>query len=767
MRICRLHLRNYRVFERPVDLELPSGLIGIYGPNGAGKSALLESVLFALWGRARTSRDEIRTAGVNGEALAEVEFEHEGHLYLVGRSVSGMSATVRAEALADGEQVAEGAHDTSRYVQSILGMDVKAFRSSVFAEQGQLASFSANQPNERRALVLQLLGVTPLDAARDEARKRAREARERLGERRAGLPDLAELTAVATRCEEELGEAKERLGRRDADRQEAESAWRARDEELERLRRLESVYKELVAEGRAARSAVDTSRRRVDELEVELAELRGVECDLAKLGSRADGLDEAERLLAVVVRLEQARSALSEIGPLVAPDAPGDGALVAARRASQSVAKLEAELTGRLDASEREIERAQSQLTGTEQLSGEASCPLCGQELGDAFELVLAHGREELARARQRAARLRGEAAEARAELDRCRDAEAASEEGFRAARERWEQAREESLRREELQRQLADANEAATGLPPVQAEDGSSIDATAGTEAVSSEVDRRRRARDECNRLAGRLERRGAVEAELEIERERLAGAESQVAGLLDKVSQLGFRPDSLEKAAREAAAARNRALGASEAAKDAAVAAATTGERLESARAALEAAREDHRRLDELEDELRHVGRTADLLASFRNEVVASIGPRLSTQAAELFAELTDHEYDRLEVDPETFEIHIRDHGFVYGMDRFSGSETDLANLALRVAISEHVRFQSGGTVGLLVLDEVFGPLDEDRKARMLLALERLRGRFRQILVVTHDAGIKDQLGAAIEVVKLPGRRAEARLV
>jgi len=98
---------------------------------------------------------------------------------------------------------------------------------------------------------------------------------------------------------------------------------------------------------------------------------------------------------------------------------------------------------------------------------------------------------------------------------------------------------------------------------------------------------------------------------------------------------------------------------------------------------------------------------------------------------------------------------------------MDRFSGSETDLANLALRVAISEHVRFQSGGAVGLLVLDEVFGPLDDDRKERMLMALERLRGRFRQVLVVTHANDIKDQLPNAIQVVKLPGRRATARLL
>ncbi|MDQ4097959.1 MAG: hypothetical protein M3144_08850, partial [Actinomycetota bacterium] len=153
------------------------------------------------------------------------------------------------------------------------------------------------------------------------------------------------------------------------------------------------------------------------------------------------------------------------------------------------------------------------------------------------------------------------------------------------------------------------------------------------------------------------------------------------------------------------------------------------------------------------------------AELLNAFRNSLVATVGPRLSAQAGELFASLTDHEYEALEVDPETYEIKVRDGGRLYGLDRFSGSETDLANLALRVAISEHVQFQSGGTVGLLVLDEVFGPLDDDRKERMLLALERLKARFRQVLVVTHDAAVKEQLPHAIEVVKRPGRRAAVR--
>ena len=53
MRLTRVRLRNYRVYE-DLDLELPPGLIGVYGSNGSGKSTLCEAIRFALWGKART-----------------------------------------------------------------------------------------------------------------------------------------------------------------------------------------------------------------------------------------------------------------------------------------------------------------------------------------------------------------------------------------------------------------------------------------------------------------------------------------------------------------------------------------------------------------------------------------------------------------------------------------------------------------------------------------------------------------------------------------
>ncbi len=179
MLLTRLYLRNFRVYEEPLDLEMPPGLVGIYGLNGAGKCTLLEAIVFTLWGKARTAKDDVRTAGVGGDCITEVEFEHEGHLYLVRRTLSGINATAKAEAHCDGLVMSEGVRDTSRYVHQVLGMDDAAFRASVFAEQKQLAAFSSQSPAERRRLVLRLLGITPLDAARDAARKDAREARER------------------------------------------------------------------------------------------------------------------------------------------------------------------------------------------------------------------------------------------------------------------------------------------------------------------------------------------------------------------------------------------------------------------------------------------------------------------------------------------------------------------------------------------------------------------------------------------------------------
>lgn len=756
MRITRLYLRNYRVYEDELELAVPAGLVGIYGANGAGKSYLIDAIRWTLYGRSRTSVQDVRTTGVGGECVTEVEFEHEGHLYLIRRTIAGVNHTVRAEAHWNGQLLAEGVRDVATYVQSVLGMDDASFRASVFTEQKQVAAFSDQTPQKRRDLVLKLLGITPLDKARETARADARAARADHERLRARLPDLralgdavdeAEQAAVAAEREAtDATAAAEEAGRT------AEEA-EASHEQLEDLRR---THDELVAEGRAVREALDGATEQVRRTEAELADLAGAATRLEELRPLTEGVDELDERLRALRALAEAESALAALPAVDAPPEPDEATVAEARRVADEARDAAADAKGRLAAAEATLAAARRALDATAQLAGAGDCPVCGQELGDSFEQAQAHRAEAVAAAEAEVAERRAASAAATRDAKAATDAQRRAEQELDAARRRWS-AHELAAQRRRTAEQRRDELAAAAGAAP---DDGE-------LERLADELPRRRRAAEEAHRLAGRLERRPTVEAELAAARERVEEATGRRQNLLEKVASLGFRPEDLAtaRAARDDARRRRRAL--EEKANRTQVAAATARSAAGHAADRLARGRDDHAAIADLAEGSRHLGRIAELLGDFRNQVVQTVGPRLAAQAAELFGELTDHEYDRLEVDPETYEIQIRDAGRLHGMDRFSGSETDLANLALRVAISEHVRFQSGGAVGLLVLDEVFGPLDADRKERMLLALERLRGRFRQVLVVTHDSEIKEQLPGAIEVVKLPGRRATARVL
>ncbi len=768
MLITRLYLRNFRVYEDELNLELPPGLVGIFGANGAGKSTLLEAILFTLWGKARTTKEHIRSAGVGAECVTEVEFEHEGHLYLVRRTLKGINSAVSVEAHCDGLLMSTGTREAEHYVESVLGMDDAAFRASVFTEQKQLAAFSNQSPGDRRKLVLQLLGITPLDGARDTARKDARQLTADHERLRGMLVDLTTLETEADDAEARA-EATERMA---ADEQraaeESEARLAAANQAFAALDQQRQEHEALVADGRAARKELDGLKEEAERHRTELADLDAVADTLPALEATAAGLVAAEHRLPLVTAAASAVRARERLVVPEEPPEPDEKALLEARESAGTAREAVAALDALIRAAAERLELTREAADRSASLSGEADCPMCGQALGDALEAVQAHRSREMAEAKGQLRELEGQGASAAAQAKAAEAALAqatARVEAARRLRASWEQA--------DRQRRDADAVVSAAWsavervAPEWRRSDGSAPAGTDLKEAASKvegQLAANRAAAAEVARIRGRLERRTALEHSMAVVADKVASAEAQVQALRDKVRALAFERDALDAAAQamDGAATANRAAGA--ASVEAALAAARDRERAKGAAERLLDARRQHAQLAQLESDARHVARVADLLADFRNTVVGSVGPRLATQAADLFAELTDHEYDRLEVDPDTYQLQISDAGRLYGLERFSGSEVDLANLALRVAISEHIHFQSGGSVGLLVLDEVFGPLDEDRKSRMLLALERLRGRFRQILVVTHDSEIKDQLPSAIEVVKLPGRRATA---
>jgi exonuclease SbcC len=73
-------------------------------------------------------------------------------------------------------------------------------------------------------------------------------------------------------------------------------------------------------------------------------------------------------------------------------------------------------------------------------------------------------------------------------------------------------------------------------------------------------------------------------------------------------------------------------------------------------------------------------------------------------------------------------------------------SGGEEDVANLALRLAISQMIAERAGQPLSLLVLDEIFGSLDEDRRTAVMDLLRNLADRFPQVILITHIESVRD---------------------
>ena len=81
-------------------------------------------------------------------------------------------------------------------------------------------------------------------------------------------------------------------------------------------------------------------------------------------------------------------------------------------------------------------------------------------------------------------------------------------------------------------------------------------------------------------------------------------------------------------------------------------------------------------------------------------------------------------------------------------------SGGEEDVANLALRLAISQMIADRAGQPLSLLVLDEIFGSLDEERRTAVVERLRSLADRFPQVILITHIESVRDGFDRVIRV-------------
>jgi DNA repair protein SbcC/Rad50 len=136
---------------------------------------------------------------------------------------------------------------------------------------------------------------------------------------------------------------------------------------------------------------------------------------------------------------------------------------------------------------------------------------------------------------------------------------------------------------------------------------------------------------------------------------------------------------------------------------------------------------------------------------LTDLRTELNATLRPDLSELASGFLRDLTSGRYTELELD-EDYAATLLDDGDPKAV--ISGGEEDVANLALRLAISQMIAERAGQPLSLLILDEIFGSLDEDRRTAVVDLLRSLADRFPQVILITHIDSVREGFDRVVRV-------------
>jgi exonuclease SbcC len=782
VKLHRLRLVNFRQ-HADTEIAFGDGITGIIGPNGSGKTSLLEAIAWAIYGNAaaRGDKDSIRNLRAKARApmRVELEFALGNRTYVVERKLN--EATLHE----NGIVVANSIKEVTARLQRVLGMTYDEFFNTYFTGQKELAVLADATRPERAAFLSRVLRHEQLTIAQEHVRERRNALGHEVDGLETGLPPQSELEKERKGAEARLGDARKAATAATTERQNAQHTLTEEEPRwqqwVERRERTLSLHGDL----RVAEQGVVVARQEFQRLDKELAEALGAREELRKLDADVAPITKLKAELVELERLHREDAARREDQAKITELTRNLSVL---DRRIAVLAEVDTELE-RVTAQARALKEkldAADQVTGDQQaawvrekeyastkraellkqhdevkdhrdkilkLGPEGECPTCRRPLGaehDAVLGVLDRQLEAIVEDGKYFKRRIEQLTQPPAAVTEAEAARDALREEVRLASEREGTLREQSRERARLQKERAGlANRTDEIERRVAARDGG-YNAERHNE-VRTELARLEPVALQAAALKARADRAGALVSEAELAEKSLSAREEQVKQLDAAVQEQGFSEPKFQ-AARERHDRAAHALRAAELAvaeSRGELVAAETAVRETERRVAERAARE--RTIAERKIELRLHTELDRAFSELRASLNAQMRPEIGTLASAFLSDLTDARYDEVDLD-ENYQVVVLDEGVPKPV--ISGGEEDIANLVLRLAISQMIAERAGQPLSLLVLDEIFGSLDESRRQHVLGLLRRLGDRFPQVILITHIEQVRDGLDRVIRV-------------
>ncbi|MFN4261702.1 MAG: AAA family ATPase [Gemmataceae bacterium] len=396
----RIELENFLSFGKPaVEFMFTDDepLWALCGRNGVGKSAVFDGITYALYGEHRggtQKAEQLIRHGANGFRIV-FEFEFASVEYRITRVRAGRTSQ-KVERRLDGEWEAvpgvNSAPDVKKWVEETLGLEYKAFTTSVLLRQGEADKLFSASRDERIAVLKGIIGFKRFE----EVSGRVHAATLCRGNTLDTL--RRQLSALLPVTPEELEAAENAVTAAEQKHQEAQTALTDAVQRVEQAKQWEGLEKKrasleqqlAAAEKRAVEAPIIRAAKvRLDDLTAVVPELEA----LVKVRRRIAGLNEKLhaarltlgtkelaqdinqnfKLLNAVVVVENLEGSLQQYSPEL--DTQIEDALVTERKAEEDSIKAAAVKTR----AETMLEQAVAQHEQFSDVAVGTTCSRCGQ----------------------------------------------------------------------------------------------------------------------------------------------------------------------------------------------------------------------------------------------------------------------------------------------------------------------------------------------------------------------------------------------------
>ncbi len=309
----RLELTNFLSYRETAVLDFTGiHLACISGANGAGKSSILDSITWALFGKARSKSDDdlVNRRAVLADDTAEVAyiFALEEIIYRVIRRKQARKATkLELQILTEGDY-ADGkwkalseskVRETEAAIENLLHMNYDTFINASFLIQGKADEFTTKTPGKRKEILADLLGVSQWDQYRDAATEKRKAAE----------------TAVML-LDSQMGDIASELAEEETRKEALAAAQEAHKLINDRLKDKEK----LLAELKRVETAVQQQQANLKNLETNLSRAQTSLANLQKSQNQRQQerdsyqatLDDAKAIAAAFAAYEQAETQLRD-----------------------------------------------------------------------------------------------------------------------------------------------------------------------------------------------------------------------------------------------------------------------------------------------------------------------------------------------------------------------------------------------------------------------------------------------------------------------